>query len=135
MNLFTTLQNTIHDGTVDAELLVDPISKHFEDLGNKAGPSEFGSIFHSGSLYNGLNMRDLDKPLNPEAGESQQFPAFFFGAPEVLYVPHQSDPSPDLPCEIEVSFCNNQPLLTFFFYKFHHIYSVSHILLTPHLYL
>ncbi|KAK7853585.1 nac domain-containing protein 82 [Quercus suber] len=70
--------NTINDGTVDVELPVDPIFEH-----------------------NGLNMRDLDKPLNPEAGESQHFLANSFGAPEVLYAPHQSDPGPDLLCEIE----------------------------------
>ena len=104
MDLFTILQNTIHDGTVYAELPVDPIFEHLEDLGNKAGPSEVGYPFHSGSVYNGLNMRDLDKPLNPEAGESQHFTVNFFGAPEFLYVPHQSDPWPDLHCEIEVSF-------------------------------
>ena len=104
MDLFTILQNTIQDGTVDAELPVDPILENLEDLGFKAGPSEVGYAFHSGSLYDGLNMRDLDKPLNPEAGESQHFLANSFGAPEVLYGPHQSDPGPDLPCEIEVSF-------------------------------
>ena len=104
MDLFTILQNTIHDGTVDAELPVDPIFKRLQDLGHKAGPSEVGNAFHSGSQYNGLNMRDLDKPLNPEAGESQHFLANSFGAPEVLYGPHQSDLGPDLPCEIEVSF-------------------------------
>ena len=104
MDLFTILQNTIQDGTADAELPVDPIFEHLQYLGYKAGPSEFGYAFHSGSQYNGLNMRDLDKPLNPEAGESQHFLGNSFGAPEVLYVPHQSDPGTDLPCEIEVSF-------------------------------
>ena len=64
------MQKPIHDGTAEVALPVDPNYKH---LGYLAGPSE---DVCTGSQYNGLNIRDLDKPLNidPEAGEPQHVP-------------------------------------------------------------
>ena len=66
VDLFTILQNPIHDGTDEST-----ICKDLGDLVNTAGLSEGGFDFSTGSPDNCLYMGDLRKPLPPEAGESQ----------------------------------------------------------------
>ncbi|KAL4631903.1 hypothetical protein ACB092_04G012300 [Castanea dentata] len=66
-------KNPIHDGTDEAALPVDDstICKDLGDLVNTARLSEGGYDFSTGSPDNCLYMRNLRKPLPPEAGESQ----------------------------------------------------------------
>lgn len=83
------LQKPVHDRTAEVALPVDP---NYKRLGYLAGPSE---DVYTGSLYNGLNIWDLDKPLNfhPEAGEPQDVPFNGLNAGHNNYIDSEQFPT------------------------------------------
>lgn len=83
------MQKPVHDRTAEVALPVDP---NYKRLGYLAGPSE---DVYTGSLYNGLNIWDLDKPLNfhPEAGEPQDVPFNGLNAGHNNYIDSEQFPT------------------------------------------